>query len=66
MEDVEGGSKKSNIASDIVEAGSRRAFKAMSRDGIADLLDGVVGYGELIAICVEQLAIGVSFELLGV
>jgi len=50
----ESGSEADNVAGNVVETGSSRALETVSRDSITDLLDGVVGNLELVAIGVDQ------------
>ena len=51
---IEGGCEKDDVAGDVVEASAGGTFKTVSRNGIADLLDGVVGKLELVAVSVEK------------
>lgn len=50
----EGGSDADNVAGDVVETSGSRALEAVGGDGLTDLLDGVVGDLELVAVRVEQ------------
>lgn len=50
----EGSSDADNVASDVVEASGSRTLEAVSRDSFTDLLDGVVGDLELVAVGVDQ------------
>jgi hypothetical protein len=50
----ESGSEADNVAGNVVETGGSRALEAVSRDSITDLLDGVVGDLELVAVSVDQ------------
>lgn len=56
VEEVESGAETHDVAGDVVEAGGGRAFEAVLGDGIADVLDGVVGHLELVAVRVDELA----------
>lgn len=56
MEDVEGGSERSNIAGDVGEATKTGTLEAVLGNSIAELLDGVVGDLELVAVGVEKKA----------
>jgi len=58
VEDVEGGSERGKVTSNVAETTEARALEAVLGDGIADVLDGVVGDLELVAVGVEELAIG--------
>lgn len=57
VEEVEREGEGSNIAGHIAQAPDGGAFKAMSGDGVPDLLDGEVWDLELIAIGVKQFPI---------
>lgn len=63
VEDIEDGGKDRDIPEDIVQAGHGGAVEAVGGNGIADVLDGVIGDLELIAIGIQHLAI---VRLLGV
>lgn len=54
MGEEEGGSNADDVTGDVVETGGSRALEAAGRDGLADLLDGVVGDLELVAVGVDQ------------
>ena len=54
MGEDEGGSDADNVAGNVVETGGSRALEAVSRDSVTNLLDGVVGDLELVAVCVDQ------------
>ncbi len=58
VEEVEGGAEAGDVAEDVVEARGGGALVAVLGDGIADVLDGVVGHLELVAVCVDELAKG--------
>lgn len=60
MEDCEGDCEGSDVTEDIVETSSPRAFVAVLGNGIADVVDRVVGQVELVAVCVQQLSIRLS------
>ena len=55
VEGIEDGGQDGDIPEDIVQAGPGLALVAVGGNGITDLLDGVVGDLELIAIGVEEL-----------
>lgn len=59
VEDIEDGRKDGEVLEDIVQTLDGRALVAVGRDGIPDLLDGVIGNLELVTIGVEHLAAGV-------
>lgn len=59
VEEVEGGCKRGNVASDIVQALSCGALEAVLWDGIADVLDGVIRDLERVAVRVQEGAAGV-------
>jgi hypothetical protein len=50
----ESGSEADNVAGNVVETGGSGALEAVSRDSITDLLDGVVGDLELVAVGIDQ------------
>ena len=54
VEEIEGGGEAGDVSGDIVEAGRGRPLEAVRRDGISDLLDGVVGHLELVSIPINQ------------
>lgn len=54
VEDVESGSKRHNVASNVVETSCGGPFEAVGGDSITDLLDSVVWNVELVAIGVEE------------
>lgn len=58
MEDIEDTRKDGHVPEDIVQTRGSRALVAVSRDGIPDLLDGVIGNFELVTIGVNHLAAG--------
>lgn len=62
MEDGEGYGKAGDIAGHIGQAPGARAIEAVLGDGIADVIDSVVGQVEGVAVGVEQHAVA----LLGV
>lgn len=55
VEEVEDGGQDSHVAEDIVQTGDGGAVEAVSRNGIANLLDGEIGDLELVAIRVKHL-----------
>lgn len=59
MEDVEGGSEGGDVAGNVVEATGSRTLEAVLGDGIADVLDGVVGNFEGVAVRVDEGAAGI-------
>jgi hypothetical protein len=56
VEEVEDGSQHGHVTEDIVQTGGGRAVEAVSGNGIANLLDGVVWDLELVTIGIEHLA----------
>lgn len=52
--EVEGGGDADYVAGNVGKASGRGALKAAGGNGIADLLDGVVGDLELVAVGIEQ------------
>lgn len=63
---IECGGQAGHVAEDVCPASDGGALEAVLRDGIADVLDGVVGWGELVAIGIDQRAIlGLGVELNG-
>lgn len=57
VKEIECGSKRSNIASDIAKAFGCGSLETMCWNGVSDLLDGEVWELELVAICVDQLSV---------
>lgn len=56
VEEVEDRGQNGHVPEDVVETGSRRTVEAVSGNSIADLLDGVVGNLELVAVGIQHLA----------
>ena len=56
MEKVKDGSQDGHVTEDIIQTGGGRAVEAVSGNGIANLLHGVVRDLELVAIGIEHLA----------
>ena len=56
VEDVEGGGEAGNISQDVSPASEGGALEAVLGNGIVDVLDGVVGRGEVVAVCVDETA----------
>lgn len=54
MGEEECGSDADNVTGDVVETGGSRALEAVGRDGLTNLLDGVVGDFELVAVGIDQ------------
>lgn len=54
VENVEGGSKRSNVASDISQSLGARALEAVLGNSITDLLDRVIWDLELVAVGVKK------------
>lgn len=63
VEDIKDRGKDRDISEDIVQAGHGGAIETVGGNGIADVLDRVIGNLELIAIGIQHLAI---VHLLGV
>ena len=61
MEQGEGAGEAGNVAEDVVVTLEGRALEAVLGDGITDVLDGVVGRGEFVAVGVDELAVGFLF-----
>lgn len=57
VEDVEGGGKTDNVAKNVCPAAQSRSFEAVLGNGIANVLDCVVGGGEVVAIRVDQVGV---------
>ena len=55
--EVKGGGEEDHVAEDIAHAADVGPLKAVLGDGVADVLDGVVGHLELVAVRVNELAI---------
>lgn len=64
VEHVEGSGERGEVAGDVAQTTHGRALEAVLGDGIAQLLNGVVGDLELVAVCVEELA-GSLLRVLG-
>lgn len=58
VEDGKGGGEVDDVAEDIQVALEGGALEAVLRDGVANVLDGVVGRGELVAVGIDELAVG--------
>ncbi len=58
MVDVEDGGQACHVAGNIAQTSKTRALEAMGRDCVSDLLDGVIGDLELVAVCVEENTVG--------
>jgi hypothetical protein len=58
VEEDEGDGQTGNITGDVGETTQARALEAVLGDGIADIVDGVVGQLELVAVGIEHLAVG--------
>jgi len=54
VEDVEGKSQAGNVSGDVEETSSGRTLKAVCRNGVSYLLDGVVWNLELVAVTIDQ------------
>jgi hypothetical protein len=54
VEEVESADESDNVTGNVVEASGSRALEAVLRNGIADVVDGVVGDGELVAVSIDQ------------
>lgn len=52
--EVECGGKECNVAGNVCHALESRTLEAVSGNGIANLLDGVVGDLELVSVCIEK------------
>lgn len=57
VKEGEGGGEAGHVAQDIAHAEEAIALEAVLGDGVPDVLDGVVGDLEAVAVCVDQLAI---------
>lgn len=55
--EVKGGGEEDHVAEDIAHAADVGPLEAVLGDGIADVLDGVVGHLELVAVRVDELAV---------
>lgn len=55
VEEVESDCYASNVARDIGQTGDSRTLEAVRRNGITELLDGIIWNLELVAVCVEHL-----------
>ena len=54
VEKVEGADESDDVTGNVVEASGSRALEAVLGNGIADVVDGVVGDGELVAVSIDQ------------
>lgn len=63
LEDIEDGGESNHIPGHIGQTFDGGALEAVSRDSIPDLLDGVVGDLELVAIGVDHLALAVLLSI---
>lgn len=59
MEEVEGGSERSDVAGNVAETTKTGAFEAVLGNGFADLLDCEVGNLELVAVGIKEDTAGV-------
>lgn len=57
VEDVEGRAQENQIAENVVESLGGRSFEAVLRNGLVDILDGVVRDSELVAIGIHEFAV---------
>ena len=57
MEHRKGGGQHQEISADVVEPPGRGANETMGGDSVPELLDGEVGYFELVAVGVEHLSL---------
>ena len=64
VEEVESADKSDDVTGDVVEASGSRTLEAVLGDSIANIVDGVVGDLELLAISIEQLFLGLGLRLL--
>lgn len=58
VEDVESSGKLDDVAEDVVQTLGRGPLEAVLRDSITDVLDGVVGNLEFIAVRIDQFTVG--------
>ena len=63
MGQVKGRSEADNVPQNIAVAAESRALEAVLRDGIADILDGEVWRGKVVAIAVNPAAIRFALRL---
>lgn len=54
VEEVESADESDNVTGNVVEASGSGALEAVLGNGIADVVDGVVGDGELVAVSIDQ------------
>ena len=59
MEEVEGGREADHVPQDVAHAAQAGPLEAVLGNGIADILDGVVGNLEFVAVRIEQGAAGI-------
>jgi hypothetical protein len=64
VEEVESADKSDDVTGDVVEASGSRTLEAVLGDCIADVVDGVVGDLELLAVSINQLFLGLGLGLL--
>lgn len=64
VEEVESADKGDNVTGDVVEASGSGTLEAVLGDSIADIVDGVVGDLELLAVSIKQLFLGLGLGLL--
>ncbi len=57
VEDVEGGAEGDEVPEDVVETPDGGTLEAVLGNGIVNVLDGIVGDLELVAVCVNKLAV---------
>lgn len=57
VEDVEGCAEADHIAQNICPATQSRTFEAMLRNGITNVLDGIVRRGEAVAVRIDEVAV---------
>lgn len=55
VEEVESADQGDDVTGNVVEAGGSRTLKAVLGNGVSDVVDGVVGHLELVAVSVNQL-----------
>lgn len=63
VEGGENGGQDGDVTEDIVETSGSRALKAVLGDGVSNVLDGVIGQLELVAVSIDQLLLGLQVEL---
>nr|POF17551.1 hypothetical protein CFP56_12965 [Quercus suber] len=63
VEEVEGGGQAEDVAEHVAHASQAGPLEAVFGDGIADVLDGVLGHAELVAVGVVEDALGVLREV---